>query len=299
MARTPRPWFREQTGWWMVTLGGVQHKLVEGRESKKAAQTKFHELSLLIAEAPQSSDARVVSVCDAFLQWSERHQSPETYRGYHFYIQSFCEACGYLPVTELRPYHVTQWLDNKAWGPTTQFNAVRDAQRVFNWAVKQKILDVSPLKGMERPRPKNREGFLKDEDFQTLLRAAAPPFKLFLFALRHTGARPAEVRNLTWEQVHDDDRWVLKEHKTVGKTGKPRVICLTPPMTKLMRALRKRSKSNHVFVNCRGGKWTQNAVRLQMTRLRGKLELPEDTCAYLLRHAYPVRATAWSESMRR
>ena len=108
MARTPKPWFRQQTGWWMVTLGGRQHKLAEGRENKRLAQRRFHELSLLIAETPQSSDMRVASVCDAFLQWSERHQSPETYRGYHFYIQSFCEACGYLPVRELRPYHVTQ-----------------------------------------------------------------------------------------------------------------------------------------------------------------------------------------------
>lgn len=89
MARTPKPWYRKQTGWWMVTLGGVQHKLAEGRKNKKAAQANFCELSLLIAEAPQSNDARVISVCDAFLQWSERHQSPETYRGYRFFIQSF------------------------------------------------------------------------------------------------------------------------------------------------------------------------------------------------------------------
>lgn len=215
MARTPRPWFRKQSDWWTVTLGGVQHKLVKGRGNKKAAQTKFHELSLLIAEAPQSSGARVADISEAFLLWSERHQSSETYRGYHFYVQSFCEACGYVPARDLKPYHVTQWIDSKTWGPTSQFNAVRAALRVFNWAVKQKILDVSPLKGMERPRPKNRDKFLSDEDFRTLLRGAAPPFKPFLFALRHTGARPGEIRNLTWDQVHDDDCWVLKESNTI------------------------------------------------------------------------------------
>ena len=66
MARTPKPWFRKQTGWWMVTLGGKQHKLAEGRENRKLALKKFHELSLLVAEAPESSDIRVASVCDAF-----------------------------------------------------------------------------------------------------------------------------------------------------------------------------------------------------------------------------------------
>ena len=75
MARTPRPWFRKQTGWWMVTLGGQQHKLAEGREHKKLAQKKFHELQLLVAEAPESGNMRVASLCDAFLQWSEGHQA--------------------------------------------------------------------------------------------------------------------------------------------------------------------------------------------------------------------------------
>ena len=123
----------------MVTLGGKQHKLAEGRENKKLALKKFLELQVLMAEAPESADMRVASVCDAFLQWSERHQAAETYRGYSFYAQSFCEACGYLPVADLRPHHVTKWMDSKAWGPTSQFNAVRTAQRVFNWAVKREV----------------------------------------------------------------------------------------------------------------------------------------------------------------
>ena len=33
-----------------------------------------------------------------------------------------------------------------------------------------------------------------------------------------------------------------------------------------------------------------NAVRLQMTRLRRKLGLPEDLCAYLARHGFGTRA---------
>ncbi len=285
MARTPRPWFRKQTGWWMVTLGGEQKKLAEGRGNKKLALKKFLELQLLVAEAPESVHTRVASVCDAFLQWSQRHQSPETYRGYSFYAQSFSEACGYLPVAELRPHHLTKWMDSKPWGPTSQFNAVRTAQRVFNWAVKEKLLSQNPIKGMERPRQQSRDSYVSDEEFRALLRAAASPFRLFLFALRQTGARPSEVRELTWDRVHKD-RWVLSKHKTVDKTRKPRVIHLTPVMQRLVRFLRRRSKSDYVFVNCYGRKWTTNAVRLQIQRLRKKLGLRENLCAYEIRHAF-------------
>ena len=147
------------------------------------------------------------------------------------------------------------------------------------------MLPQNPIKGMERPRQQSRDSYVSDEEFRALRRAAAPAFRLFLFALRQTGARPSEVRELTWDQVHDD-RWVLSKHKTVDKTRKPRVIHLTPVMRRLMGFLRRKSKSNYVFVNCHGKKWTTNAVRLQMQRLRKKLGLRDNLCAYEIRHAF-------------
>ena len=110
MARRSRPWFRKQTGWWMVTIGDRQHKLAEGRKNKDKAEKKFNELMLLRAEAPESTDARVAIICESFLEWSRRHHAADTYRNYQFYIQSFCEKSGYVRVSELKPYHVTRWL---------------------------------------------------------------------------------------------------------------------------------------------------------------------------------------------
>jgi len=224
MARRPRPWYRKQTGWWMVTLGGKQHKLAEGRNNRRLAEQKFHELMLVAGENLDSPDLRVVTVCDEFLQWSNRHQSLDTYRGYHFYLQSFAESCGHLSVSELKPFHVSKWVDSKPnWiSTTTQYNAIRSAIRAFNWAAEQKIIRESPLKGMKRPRQKSRDTYLDEHVYRSLRRLASQPFKYFLFALRQTGARPKEVRELIWAQVHED-RWILKDHKTAHTTGRPRV----------------------------------------------------------------------------
>ena len=120
MPRQPKPWFRRQTGWWMVQIDGKQVKLAEGKRNKSLALEKFHELMLLRAEAPESPDVQVASVCEAFLDWSHRRQAYDTYRGYLFYVQSFCEKCGQVLVRELRPYHVTRWLDDNAWNDTTR-----------------------------------------------------------------------------------------------------------------------------------------------------------------------------------
>jgi len=247
-----------------------------------------------MAEPPESADMRVATVCEYFLQWSQRHRAPRTYEGYRFYVQKFSEACGYLLVTELRPYHITRWIDGKkqrksVWGPTSQFNAVRTALRIFNWAVKEKLIKENPIKGMERPRQRSRRTWMKPEEFRALRRTASPTFRLLLIALWQTGARPTELRNLTWDQVQEDF-FFLPEHKTEYKVQKPRVIYLSPRMKRIIRFLRSRSKSKYVFVNCYGQPWTANAVRLQIQRLKKKLNLREELCAYEIRHAYGAQA---------
>ena len=45
MPRVNKIWFRKDTGWWMVTLGGRKERLVKGRPYRKEAQQKFHELA--------------------------------------------------------------------------------------------------------------------------------------------------------------------------------------------------------------------------------------------------------------
>ena len=71
MGRPNKIWFRKDIGWWMVTLGGVKTRLVEGKANKQAAQDKFHELALLQSRVPEAPSARVADVIEAFLAWSK------------------------------------------------------------------------------------------------------------------------------------------------------------------------------------------------------------------------------------
>jgi integrase len=289
MPRPNRPWFRNQTDWWMAKIGGKSHKLAKGRKNKAAAETKFHELMLIAFQAPESPDARVADVCEEFLRWSRKHHAADTYRSYNGYLQSFCERYGQLPVGQLQKFHVTRWVDAQNWNETSQYNGRRFVFRAFNWATDEGLLQRNPLQGMPRPKPKPRKRALKPEEFRALLAGARGPFKVFLFALRQTGARPKELRDLQWDHVRSD-RWVLAEHKTDKSSDAPRTIHLTPAIQNLMAVLRRRSQSQHVFVNHRGAPWTANAVRLQIWRIKRRLQLPDDVCAYLVRHTFGTAA---------
>lgn len=323
MARPNKVWHRAQTGWWMVKIDGKQEKLVQGPKDeahRQLAEERFVELRRLRRVAPQSAWARTADVVEAFLAWSRRHLAEETHRVNRYYCQLLAEHCGTVPARELRPFHVTQWITEmmspervarekarraqelelglverakqgrapKEWGPGTAHNARTAAFRVFSWAKEEGLLEANPLQGMKRPKPPTRRRAMTDAEFDMLYEHAGGPFRDFLLALRETGARPKEIRDLLWDQVQDG-KWVLTKHKTAKKVGKSRVIILTARMRQLMERL-KGNGHTHVFLNTEGGPWTMNAVRLQISRLRAKLGLPEDLCAYLARHGFGTRA---------
>jgi hypothetical protein len=122
MARQNKIWFRKDVGWWMVTLGGKKVRLVQRRESRKAAEQKFHELKTTLARSGSGSELRVADITDRFLEWAKIHRNCETMRNFACYGQKFTEHIGYLPAHELRPNHLTQFFDRYSRGQTTQRN---------------------------------------------------------------------------------------------------------------------------------------------------------------------------------
>jgi integrase len=263
MGRPNKIWFRKDIGWWMVTLGGVKTRLAEGKHNKKAAEDKFHELCLQRSRAPESSSARVADIIEAFLAWAKIHRSDETNRNYIWYGQKFSEHVGYLQLSELKPIHVTRFVDKHGWKDTTERNARRSVYRAFSWAKEEGVIAENPLRGMKCPKARTRERALTSGEYVLLMRKSQRDFKRLLFSLRQTGCRPKEARTLQWDQVKED-RWVLGKHKTQHKVGKPRVIFLSKPMQRLMRTLRSRSESDYVFLNSRGEPVDQRRTHRQV-----------------------------------
>jgi integrase len=273
----------------MVTIGGRKVRLTQGRQNKAEAERKFHEPMLVRHRRPDTVSARVADLVEAFLAEAIKRVADETYRNYRFYAQKFAEACGQHSTAILKPFHVSQWINGQKWNQTTERNARRVALRVMTWAVEEGLILTNPLQGMKCPPANIRKRALSPIETKAIIANAHGPIRVFLWTLLQTGARPSEVRRLTWDQVRPD-RWVIQQHKTAKKTRKPRVIYLTPAMQRLMDVLRKRSTTATVFLNTRGEPWTINAIRLVIGRIREKAGLPEDVCAYLFRHTFGTRA---------
>src|ERR1700722_4875475 len=110
MSRPNKIWFRKDVGWWMVTINGKRIRLAQGRENRKLAQQKFHELAVTVASTPEAVTARVADIIEDFLAWAKIHLSEETNRNYIWFGQSFAEHSGFISASDLKPIHLTRWI---------------------------------------------------------------------------------------------------------------------------------------------------------------------------------------------
>ncbi len=183
------------------------------------------------------------------------------------------------------------------------WHSVQAVQRLFNWGVKVGLVEGNPFAGIERPQLGQRSRTLSRGEMCRLLYSVAKPFRLFLVAMRHTLARPQEIRQLRWADLNaDGTAFVLTKYKAKKRRkdkAPERLILLDAYMQGLIRALqanRRPALHDPVFTNRVGEAWTANAVRCAMRtgRARAGLNQPgmERVVAYTMRHTAATDATA-------
>jgi integrase len=291
--RFAKPFFRASKGAWYLQLGKRQISLGKEREEafKRYREILLHERGE--TSEPAFRRLTVAQVFDLFLDWSSRHNGARTYEWYRDFLQSFSDRCGALQAEKLKPFHLTRWLDSHpGWGEASRRCATIAVKRAFNWAEAEGILSPNPLKHVKKGPPKRRERILTADEWQQILKAArGRAFREFVQALQETGCRPSEVAKVEAPNVDlAAGLWVLPEHKTRKKTGKPRVVYLTPAMVELTRNLVESHPTGPLFRNSRGKAWSRNAIRCRFRNLRRKLPQLKGVVSYTYRHSFVTDA---------
>jgi integrase len=303
MPRLPTPWFREDRNTWCVTISGKRYNLATGRDNKDLAQKNFHQL---MAGRPETTAAgrrkqlTVQELCIRFLARAVRELKPTSISSYEQHLQMFVDKWGSLVATDVRPYHVSEWLDGRKWGPTTRARAVTTVKAAFSWGHRQGLLESDPVKLVEKPRAKTRILILSEAQAQAVADAYAStdPFRHFLVTIWDTGARPSEIRVITAADCQfDHGRVRLDIHKS-DSTGVPRMIYLTPRVLEIFKALAKRYPEGPIFRNRSGRPWSKNAICQRFEGVRERLGYGDDSAlgegreltAYAFRHLFVTRA---------
>ena len=290
--REAKPWYRKSNDSWYVEVGGKQVRLAKGKANRAEAVNQFH--LLMSGTKPVKVETLLVEqICDHYLSDSERHHEPDTFEWHKRYLQRFSDRYGRMKAAALIPFHLTAWLDAHPTWKAARRHAAVIMKRAFAWAKRQGLLAANPFADIKvEPGGKRDRVLTPDERKEILAAIKDERFRDFVFALQETGCRPGEVAKVA---AADFDLklgiWVLKRHKTAKKTGKPRVIYLTPAMLELTKKLVAEFPEGPLFRGPRGSKpFTRNAVRCRFRRLREKLPHLAGVVAYSYRHTYATDA---------
>ncbi len=286
-----KPFFKKSHNAWYVHHHG---RLVRLDTDRDKAMLRWHELHT--SAQPSAPSDSVATVLNCYLEWCQKNRSPRTYEWYRDFLSSFARTIGTrLPISSLKPLHVSQWLAKRSWNPTTRHNAVRAVKRVFNWAIREGRLSQNPLKTMERPRPLRREFYLSREQFEIVRSASSDQhFRDYMTFLFETGVRAQEIRLIEAHHL-DAERGqiILPPSQSKGKEY-PRLILLTDASREIAVRLAQRNSEGPIFCNSHGKPWTKCSINCRFRRVREKLAkagtpLP-GLCATSFRHGFATEA---------
>lgn len=303
------PWFRAARNAWFVTLRGRQVFLAEhpadaprprksrGRwNAPPVVVARFHELLAARPPAPPAAAAggpSVAEVVEKFLDWCQRHRAPGTYAWYRERLQDFVDSLddpARMPAPDLRPFHVTEWVDaHPAWGDTVRRGAIVAVQRPFNWAAKLGYIADSPVRNVEKPRARRREAAVTPADWARI-RDHFPegdPFRTLLEFCWHSGCRPQEARAIEARHVAPGGRAVLfPPDEAKGKTRWRRIL-LEGRSLAIVEQLAAERPEGPLFVNAAGTPWNRHTIGHRFGRLEKHLGVR--FCQYAFRHGFCQR----------
>ncbi len=284
--RQPKPFFRKQTKSWYVQIGKRQINL---GKNKKEAWAKYHEIMAEKVDF-EYSQATVAQLLDAYLDWCLKRRSQGTFDKCKHYCQSFINCIGKrLRVRQLKPINLTKWIDlHPTWGACTQNDAISIIQRAFSWAIKQGLIDKSPIAHVEKPSRIRREVVYSEAEFNAILEASSDDiFRNLLQFMWETGCRPAEARTIEPKHVDLKNQMVVME-VILNKTKKgQRVIYLTERAMKIVNSQLDltNGEPGPIFRNRLNNPWTTDAIKCRFQRIKKKLGM-DRLCAYGIRHSY-------------
>ncbi len=286
MARTPKPWFREDRQAYFVTVNNTRHNL---GPDKKEAFRRFHAL-MAQSEAPRpntpssptipplsaATTLTVGQVFEKFLDWCQQHRSQRTYEWTRDHIQRFCDhlpATEMMPARDLRPFHVVEFVDSrKSWGPNHKRGAFVALTRPFNWAAKLGYIDASPVRGIEKPQAEKRDSRMTPADFDRLVGFVKDqPFRDLLTFAYEAGCRPQEARRIEARHLKlDQHRVEIPPPEAKGKR-RWRVIYLSGRAAEIVARLAALRPEGPLFLNVDGNPWKAQAIVCRFQRLLVKL----------------------------
>jgi integrase len=291
MARRPEPWYWKAKRCWYVQVGKKQVRLGPDEEEARRA---WHRL--MATEGKLSEDERrastVPEVVDLFLDQIRATCRPATFEKYTKYLGAVARHFRDTRMDRVRVQDIVDFISRRAsWRDGTRWGVWQQVATVFKYARNAGFLEFNPLAGFKNPwvAPARERG-MTDDEYKALMAAIRDPeLRLLLRVLRLTGCRPGEAYKLEAKHLHPlmpIATLAPHEHKTGGRTGKPRYIIFPEGLMREIREAASKYPSGPILRNTKGRPWNGFNVTKRFSIYRKRLGLPKEVVPYSTRHAF-------------
>jgi integrase/recombinase XerD len=302
-------------------IGGETHGLgsdSEAAKAKFAALLAKHSTRQELSHQPAQPASKakpaltVRAVLFKFLEWSQKHHAPTTYRFYRQPIAGnrkegskskkpplisfdeflIAEGKAELLVSDFDHSHVEDWIDKHFANAsdTYKHNLLRPIQTAFNWAMERKELRQqigdNPLAGLKKPAQGTRERYITADEWAKIEATASGEFLDLLQVLKDSGARPQEIRAAEAKHLDREGRRLYFATPVKKLRGKPepRIVHLTDRAFAICERLALKRPTGKLFRNENDAEWSKDTLCERCYRMRTALGFSFPI--YSLRHTF-------------
>jgi integrase len=215
------------------------------RNNPGASGMPTGELGSLTAESPMADVIR------AFIAHRRLQKRNRTWRATEQLLRGNLAGWYARPIRSISKQDVRQVLSTVVarGAPSTANLLLANVARMFNWAVEQELLDVSPAAAIKPPSPKvERDRVLTGPELRAVWRGATLlgwPFGPVVKLLMLTGQREGEVAAMRWEDLDlATGAWALASSQT--KADRAHLVPLSGAALQIIGTL-PRLASSFVF----------------------------------------------------
>ena len=162
-----------------------------------------------------------------------------TQADYKFALDKLVAKFGDAPLDEVRPSHVTLYLDARS--KESRHRALREKavlSMIFSWCIARDFCSINPVAAIKTKRlPGRKNVYIEDSIMDAVYAAGSEALKDAIDLAYFTGQRPADVLAMSETDIRDG---VLVFGQ--DKTGKPMRIAVTGDLERLVARMMERKR---------------------------------------------------------
>lgn len=174
-------------------------------------------------------------------EWSESEAfaelSANTQKMYRSVIRQLKIAFDDMTVSEIKPKHVAQWLDEH--GSKVMANTGKSVlTTVLSLAVRRGLIEHNPARDVDNITVKRRKRYITDEEYLAIRAHAAAPLAAAMDLSYATGARIGDILAIKLRDITEDGLMIRQE-----KTDKLQLFQWNPALTQAIDNAKKIPRS--------------------------------------------------------